>query len=260
VEKAKDRYPSLNSENNHYRVQYAHMDGQQPQSDEQQWQFNPGETISPRQTSVPSEPTPQPANPETPAQVAAQPSQTTVAPPLAVTPSAPPDQAAAPVSEAPQPQLEVQTPSLTWSASEFVSRQKSGAWYTLVIIVFLAVAIGAWFMFHDIVSAIVIVLAGVALSYYGAHKPRQVEYEINHEGISIGQKHFQFSEFKAFSIVPEGAFETVQLIPTKRFLPMTTLFFDPQDGDKIIDILGSHLPHQERKADAIDNLMRKIKF
>jgi hypothetical protein len=138
--------------------------------------------------------------------------------------------------------------------------QKSGGWHVVIVLVFLIAGVAVGFLFHDVITAVMIFLVGVVLSYYGGHKPREITYQLDSHGLTIGTKHFQFSEFKAFSIVPEGAFETVQLIPTKRFLPMTTLFFDPQDGDKIIDILGSHLPHQERKADAIDSLMRKIKF
>jgi hypothetical protein len=105
-----------------------------------------------------------------------------------------------------------------------------------------------------------VIVAGAVLSLYGARRPAELQYQLDNYGISIGQKQFSFGDFRAFSVVPEGAFASIALLPTKRFAPMTTLYFAPEDGDKILDILGDHLPEQPRKADAIDSLMRKIRF
>ncbi len=261
------------------------MDGQQPlKSDEPVWQFKPGETVRPHQMDEN-----QPPQPQAPQGVAAsqpavsvqaatsqqpteQPSATLPPEPVAMrVPPQPVAQqsqpmvanavAAPPVLSPQQGQSDASSSdSISWTASEFVSRQKSGNWYVIVVIAFLVLAVGVWIIFRDIVSTFVTAFAGVALSYYGSRKPSQIQYKLGYEGLTIGNRQLAFGDFRAFSVVPDGAFETVQLLPVKRFAPMTTLFFDPKDGDKIIDIIGAHLPHQERGEDAIDSLMRRIRF
>jgi hypothetical protein len=149
---------------------------------------------------------------------------------------------------------------IAWTASEFIAHEKTTGWHIgLVLIAFIIAAI-AWFITKDVVTAVVIVVAGAVLSMYGGRRPNELQYQLDNHGLSIGQKHFDFSDFRAFSVIPEGPFASIALIPSKRFSPMTSLYFAPEDGDKILDILGMHLPHQERKADAVDTLMRRIRF
>jgi hypothetical protein len=150
--------------------------------------------------------------------------------------------------------------SLTWTASEFIAHDKTASWHVGLIVVAVLAAIILWFIIRDLVTSIVVVAAGGILSLYGGRRPGELQYQLDNSGLIIGQKQFSFSDFRAFSVIPEGAFASIALLPTKRFAPMTTLYFAPEDGDKIIDILGNHLPEQPMKADAIDSLMRKIRF
>jgi hypothetical protein len=149
---------------------------------------------------------------------------------------------------------------LTWTASEFIAHDKSAGWHMGLIAASVVAAIILWFITRDVVTSIVVIVAGSVLSLYGARRPGELQYQLDNQGIGIGPKHFSFSEFRAFSVVPEGAFASIALLPTKRFSPMMTLYFAPEDGDKIIEILGDHLPEQPMKVDAIDSLMRKIRF
>jgi hypothetical protein len=153
-----------------------------------------------------------------------------------------------------------QDDSITWTASEFISHAKNPGWHVLVVSGAIVIALIAWLFTRDIVSALVVVLAGAALSVYGNHKPQQLQYQLDTQGLSIGQKHFDFDQFRAFSVVPEGAFSSIALLPTKRFSPLISLYYDPEDEEKIFTILGMHLPHQERSADMLDALMRHIRF
>jgi hypothetical protein len=164
--------------------------------------------------------------------------------------------------QSPQPQDYQQAGDdyVQWTASEYIAHEKSAGWHVGLVLVSLVVAVFAWFITKDVLTASVIVIAGVVLSMYGARRPNQLQYQLDNHGLSIGQKHFSYADFRAFSIIPEGTFASIALIPNKRFLPMTTLYFAPEDGDRIVDILGAHLPHQERKADAVDTFMRRIRF
>ncbi len=63
-----------------------------------------------------------------------------------------------------------------------------------------------------------------------------------------------------FSITRDGAINAVVLAPVQRFSTVLTVYYEPQDEDKIIDILGNYLPFSEAKPDAVDSLMRRVRF
>jgi hypothetical protein len=241
------------------------MDGKQSPNEEPAWQFKPGETVSPRQqAAVPETAQVAAAQPaavvasESPAPQPVQTTQESLATVAAAAPSIA-DPAAAPATDGPAPS-QMEGSYISWTASEFIAHEKSTGWHVGLVAIAVLIAVLAWFIFKDIVTALVIIFAGVALSYFGARRPNQLQYQLGDQGLQIGNKYYAFGDFRSFSVIPEGAIASIALTPSRRFAPLVTLYFDPQDGDKIVGILGDHLPHQERKADAIDGLMRRIRF
>jgi hypothetical protein len=240
------------------------MDGNQTPSEEPTWQFKPGETVSPRGQTAPQPPAPaSPAPAPGPSRIEqTQPAE----PATAVPPTLEPQQTMP--AEAPEINENNQAPAdyadfdegLSWTASEFIAHDKTAGWHVGLIVVAVLAAGLLWFITRDLVTAIVVIVAGGVISLYGARRPGEQQYQLDNHGLSIGSRQFSFSDFRAFSVVPEGAFASIALLPTKRFAPMTTLYFDPADADKILEILGNHLPAQPMKIDAIDSLMRKIRF
>ena len=113
---------------------------------------------------------------------------------------------------------------------------------------------------RDVVSVAVVVVAGLLLGIYGAHQPRQLEYRLDKQGVGIGQKQYGYDEFRSFSVVPEGAFASIVFMPLKRFALPTTVYYAPDDEDKILAVLSDQLPLEEYRHDAIDRLMRRIRF
>jgi hypothetical protein len=251
------------------------MDGtRQDTNTEPAAQLRPGETISPRAEAAPptplslttvepasSAPPPSPAAPAQPQIVTSEPAAAQTTPP-APTPTPTPT----PEAFNPQPPEETSwqnepTDGITWTASEYVAHGKTAGWHTLLIGGAILLAAVVWFISKDIVSPIVIAVAGIVLSMYGRRQPKEVQYQLDDHGIAIGRRQFGFGEFKAFSVEEEtDAFDSIALIPMKRFLPLTTLYFDPADEEHILNIIASHLPHMERKTDAIDALMRRLRF
>lgn len=176
---------------------------------------------------------------------------------------------AAPV---PSPQPEMMAPrsvavppagpngSITWTASEFVAHHKSAGWYGLLAIGAVIVAAVIWLLTRDLISAIVVIVAAVVFGFYGARQPRELQYSLSNRGLSIGARHFVLEQFRSFSIVTEGAFSSIAFVPLKRFAPLVTIYYDPADEQKIVDLLKPTLPHEERQRDMIDRLMWRIRF
>jgi hypothetical protein len=250
------------------------MDGQQPTSqgpDEPSWQFQPGQTVSPGAQPPSAAPSPQVVTPETqqlPMPEAA--SQTAApAPELSATPVTNAPAAAEPATASAagiEPETATTywqgdpTDSISWTASEFIAHHKSLGWYVLLNLGVVALAAIVWFITKDVFASTVLVFAGIVLSLYGARKPRQLQYQVDDHGLTIQERHYGYQGFRSFSVTMDGPFATIGLMPLKRFSPLLTLYCDPQDEDNIIAILSRHLPHEDRKPDAIDSLMRRIRL
>lgn len=149
--------------------------------------------------------------------------------------------------------------SVSWQASEYLQRNKDIIWIVLFSIVSLAfLALAFWLQSW---SFIAMVLAGTAaIAFYAFRKPRVLNYGIDHDGITVGEKDYEFTDFRAFGVRDEEAFYSVMLIPVKRLMPAVRMYFAEENGEDIVDILSEHLPMEELPPDMFENFMRRLHF
>jgi hypothetical protein len=228
----------------------------------------PGQTITPTKSTPPapsdaSQRPPEPPAPEPPAEPAEPPQP--ASPPEPETPDEQPFKRQQPAVSQPEPDVSdttdtKRTQTVTWTASEFIAHAKSIGWYTSLVIAAIAIAAVVLFITKDVVSVGVVIIGAILLGIYGGHQPRQLEYQLNANGLNIGQKHLGYNQFRSFSVIPEDAFDSIVFMPLKRFAVPTTIYFAPEDKDKIVSMLADRLPFEERGHDAIDRLMQRIRF
>ena len=178
------------------------------------------------------------------------------------TPFAQSSEAAAPFAATPDPAStpEDKPGTITWTASEFIAHEKGIGWYAGLAVVAVIFAALIYVITKDRVSSGVVLAAASLLGIYSTHKPRQLEYRLDHRGITVGGRHFPYEGFRSFSIIPEGAFSSIVFMPMKRFALPLTLYHAPDDEAGIVNILSDQLPLEQRRPDAIDSLMRRIRF
>jgi hypothetical protein len=104
------------------------------------------------------------------------------------------------------------------------------------------------------------VIVTVLFGVFAARKPRTLNYALDDAGIHIGQKFYSYGDFKSFSVLDEGGLNAIWLMPLKRFMPSLTIYYAPNDEDKIMRVLSSFLPFEDRDHDMVDRLMRKVRF
>ncbi len=151
-------------------------------------------------------------------------------------------------------------PEIRWTASEFVFHEKSFNWYVgFVASSIIAIAI-VFFWTHDTVSVVAAIIIVILLAFASARKPHTIEYGVGPRGVTMAQHFFPYSEFKSYGIVQEGVFEAVVFTPLKRFMPPVTIYFAPEDGEKISFVLSSHLPYSPVTSDLLDRTMRRLRF
>lgn len=150
--------------------------------------------------------------------------------------------------------------SISWTAGEFIAHSKGPLWYVILIAVTIVLAGLIFLVTKDKTSTAVIVVVGLVLAIYGAKPPRELQYKVDSSGVQIGNKHYPFDRFRSFAIVQQASFSSLAFLPFKRFALLVTAYYDPQDEAKIIDIISSYLPLEEKPPDFLDKLMWKIKF
>lgn len=241
----------------------------------------PGEVISPGAAQASTQPAVE--TPPQPVEAPAQSEQSApAAPPVAAVPppqpvpevtQAEPEPAVladpepeTPVDDSPTFDDEAAAPSkpivgaVEWTASEFIAHEKSTTWYIQLAIAAALLAVALFLLTGDVITGAVVLVGAAFLGFYGARQPRQLQYRLDGQGITIGQKHFGYSEFRSFSVIPEGAFSSIMLMPLKRFAPTLSIYYAPEQEEEIAALLSQQLPYHERQADAVDRLMRRIRF
>lgn len=228
------------------------------------WQFK--EETSP---VAPVSPSPQPANP-TPAST--PPSTSPVAVPPATVPPQPSPVAATPETPPLQPTeiigaeyAEPQSPvpnygEISWTASEFTEHEKTPLWYIGLGVVTLVLAVIVHLLTKDIISIVALVAFAIAFGVIGSYKPKIVAYHIGPEGIQVNHRNHHFSQFKSYALQREGAFPSIVFIPMQRFMPPTVVYFPPDEGDRVLDVLSHYLPAGTVSQDPLDRLLRRIRF
>ncbi|HEV7454161.1 MAG TPA: hypothetical protein VGO07_02785 [Candidatus Saccharimonadales bacterium] len=150
--------------------------------------------------------------------------------------------------------------AVTWTASEYIAHHKSPAWYGIVAAATVALAAATFLITRDKISAVTIIIVGILFCIAAARKPRVLTYKLDKDGLTMGQRFHPYGEFKSFSIMREGAFANVDLLPLKRFMPMTSVYFSPENEDNVVDTLSEHIPFEERSHAIIDRFMRNVRF
>ncbi len=149
---------------------------------------------------------------------------------------------------------------VSWEASEYIHHNRSPFWYIALVVIGFGLAALAFFVLNSWTFAILLVVMTIAALVYSRRPPQVLRYTISSKGLHIGQKFHAFGEFKAFGVLQTGSFFSVRLIPTKRFAPLTEVYFAEQDGEKIVDILGHYLPMRQIEPDFADKLSHNIRL
>lgn len=149
---------------------------------------------------------------------------------------------------------------ISWTASEFIAHTKNPGWYVILAVATVVLTAVIYLLTKDKVTSVAIVIASLLFGIMASRKPRELQYSVGADGMHIGQKFYPYGVFKSFSIMQEEGIESIWFMPLKRFMPGLSIYFAPDEGQKIVNVLSEHLPFENRKLDTIDLLMHKLRF
>lgn len=150
--------------------------------------------------------------------------------------------------------------SVSWTASEYIAHHKSARWYAMLALAAIVIALLIWLVTRDITSALVVLVGAGALGSYGARQPRELQYWLGADSLSIGGKTYYLDAFRSFTVDDQQITASVNLLPLKRFAPGLSIYFASEDEGAIIGLLALRLPIEEHQPDPLDRLMRRIRF
>lgn len=151
--------------------------------------------------------------------------------------------------------------AVEWSASEFVAHEKNFGWYAALALVTALVSAGLYLVTRDTFTVGVVAAMAVILGIAAARKPRVVAYRVDNSGITVGRNFHSYREYKSFAIPEEnGPFASIVLVPMKRFGIPLSAYLAPDSQQKALEVLSGHLPMERGKLDAVDQLMRQLRF
>jgi hypothetical protein len=149
---------------------------------------------------------------------------------------------------------------VTWEASEYINHQKSMNWYLGLTGATLLLGAILYLLVRDIFSLVVLVVMYIAIIVYAKREPRVLRYSVSADGISIGDKHFNYNQLHSFSAIQESGVPSIVLTPTQRFMPPISIYFAPADSENIINELSKFLPNEQKNLNLVDRTMLKLRF
>ena len=118
------------------------------------------------------------------------------------------------------PDADTQT-LVSWTASEFIAYQKDAKWYISAFIV-LVVLVGLSYLITsgDLISVFVIIVVSGLFISLASRKPRTLNYAITNKGIQVGEKLYNYSTIRSFSIMEiDNKDDMILYLKTHSFLP-----------------------------------------
>lgn len=148
---------------------------------------------------------------------------------------------------------------ISWKAEEYIAHDKGGWWYAGLVAVGLVLS-GIAILLQAWTFLVVIILSVIALIVYSLRPPRVLQYKLDQNGLTEGEKLYAYDEFKSFGILHEDNHFAIVLTPRKRFSPRVTVFFPQPRGEQIVDAFGARLPMEEVKLDLLDRLIKFLRI
>lgn len=149
---------------------------------------------------------------------------------------------------------------VSWTASEFIAHEKGISWYLAMagsVLLFTAIV---YLITRDKITAGIIIFAAIIFGVYAKRQPRTLNYHLEYGGLTIGEKFYDFGQFRSFVVAHEGALSSISFMPLKRFMPVLTVYYAPNDEDKIMQVLSTRLPMEDLGKDIIDRFLHRIRF
>jgi len=153
-------------------------------------------------------------------------------------------------------------PIFEWQAAEYEFQEKSADWYWALGIIATAAVIAA-VLFGNVLLALVIVAAAIAIALQAAKRSKVHRFAITEQGLEIGMRlypydtmlHFSVLEYPDHDVPPALSIKTRSLLSPHLLVPIVDV-----DPDEVYEYLSFHLAEGNHEASVIDRLVEMFQL
>ena len=150
---------------------------------------------------------------------------------------------------------------IKWTFSEYIKHNRSRSWY------FWAILIAGAIIVHSLLTgnwlfALIIIMIGIIMVINQQQNPRQMEFEIDHQGIRLGDKEYEYTQLSKFWIIyqPPHA-KNVYFDFKSPFAPRLSIPLEKQNPVEVKSFLRQYLEEdleqeEEPFSDAMGRLLK----
>ena len=146
--------------------------------------------------------------------------------------------------------------SLHWSLPEYEEKNRSIDWFWGLGLLALLV-IGAAIYFQNYLFAILIAVSAFSLGMFAFQKPKNVEYELNEQGIRIHQTLYPYQTLESFWVETRSRPKII-LLSKKFFVPYIVVPIVDHDPKLVRLFLLKHLSEVEHHEPFINHLIERL--
>ncbi len=130
--------------------------------------------------------------------------------------------------------------TIRWSAYEHEHIEREPNWFWALAIVAISIAVVS-LLFHNILFAVLIIIAAGAIAILAVHPPDLIDFEISERGIRVGTRLHRYDEIISFWVEDEHGDRPLLLVDTIKFMhPNIIIPLDHVDTHAVRAYLKEH--------------------
>lgn len=143
-----------------------------------------------------------------------------------------------------------------WVAKDFVRSREDVLFYwgsaaAAILVILWSIKDGNWISFVTFVTLLVVI------AFELKSVPRDVEYKIDIDGISIDGRLYKFEDIRSFEIVQKEDLNVLKLQLKSSLFPVKELFLDPSQNLAFMQALMEYFLPQEKQEETLFNFNTK---
>ena len=148
---------------------------------------------------------------------------------------------------------------ISWSAPEYEEKERSADWFWALGIIVITSSLTA-IIYGNYFFAILLLLSGSLLYFFGKKSPEWMEYELTEKGLKIKSELYPYENIKSFYVQVDHT--PTLFIKTERFfMPIISIPIEYETADEIHNILTlKNVLEEEMKKHPSEKIMDVLGF
>ena len=149
---------------------------------------------------------------------------------------------------------------IEWQAPEYFHTEKGADWYWALSIIGLALIIVSVIM-ENYLFSVLLLISFLAIVLHAQKTPANIDYEINKNGIIIGENFYSYANLESFKVNVENSNPPRLLLKSRKtFQTLLTINLLDVDPDEISNYLAYFLPEDELSEPLSHRVMEYLGF